>query len=93
MSKRESNVPLQADAHPLRSPLPCGRTHAASPRCADGWGFAFSRSSCAKQKLTIWHAKGFLNADARNDPHAIREALYRFLDSTLNRSSVTRNKR
>ena len=28
--------------------------------------------------------KGLLNADARNDLRAIREALYRFLDSTLN---------
>ncbi len=28
--------------------------------------------------------RGFLNADARNDQHAIRQALYQFLDSTLN---------
>jgi hypothetical protein len=28
--------------------------------------------------------KGLLNADARNDPHAVRDALHRFFDNTLN---------
>jgi hypothetical protein len=28
--------------------------------------------------------KGFLSADARNDPRAVREALHQFFDSTLN---------
>jgi hypothetical protein len=28
--------------------------------------------------------KGLLNADARNDPHAVRNALHRFFDNTLN---------
>ncbi len=28
--------------------------------------------------------KGFLNADTRNDERAVREALYRYFDSTLN---------
>jgi hypothetical protein len=34
--------------------------------------------------------KGLLKADTRNDPDAVREALYAFLDSTLGQS-VTRN--
>jgi hypothetical protein len=29
--------------------------------------------------------KGFLKADARNDPQAVREGLYLFLDGTLGR--------
>ncbi len=28
--------------------------------------------------------KGLLNADTRNDERAVREALYRYFDSTLN---------
>jgi hypothetical protein len=31
--------------------------------------------------------KGFLKADARNDPNAVREALYSFLESVLGPSS------
>jgi hypothetical protein len=35
--------------------------------------------------------KKLLNADARNDARCVREALYRYFDSTLNFKSVTRN--
>jgi hypothetical protein len=35
--------------------------------------------------------KGMLKADARNDPHAIRDALHEYLDHTLGRIAVTRN--
>jgi hypothetical protein len=35
--------------------------------------------------------RGMLKADARNDPYAVRDALYAYLAHTLGRIAVTRN--
>jgi hypothetical protein len=35
-------------------------------------------------EVGVLSQKGFLKEDARNDLHAVREALHRFFDSTLN---------
>jgi hypothetical protein len=35
-------------------------------------------------EVDVLAQKGFLQRDARNDPHAVRDALHRFFDSTLN---------
>jgi hypothetical protein len=38
-------------------------------------------------ELDVLIRKGLLNADARNDPDAVRRALYEYLDSTLGAAS------
>ena len=35
-------------------------------------------------EIDVLVQKGLLNADARNDARAVREALYQYFDSTLN---------
>jgi hypothetical protein len=35
-------------------------------------------------EIDVLVQKGILNADARNDARAVREALYRYFDGTLN---------
>jgi hypothetical protein len=37
-----------------------------------------------KTEIDVLVQKGLLKADARNDARAVREALYRYFDSTLN---------
>lgn len=83
MSKRETNVPLQADAHPPRSPSPAAermRRHRELRRL----GFRCLTIQLRETGVDDLIKKGLLSADARNDPRAVREALHQFFDSTLN---------
>jgi hypothetical protein len=44
-------------------------------------------SQLSETEIDVLIRKGSLKADARNDPHAIRMALYAFFDRTLGATS------
>jgi hypothetical protein len=81
MSKRESNVPLLADRPRSSSP--------AAERMKRSRERRRNRMRCLTVELRETEIdnlvqKGLLQGDARNDPHAVRDALHRFFDNTLN---------
>ena len=70
MLKRESNVPLQADAHPLRSPSPAAeRMRRSRKRRRDG--LRCLSIELRETEVGVLAQKGFLKEDARNDRHVL----------------------